>query len=211
MTLCTVLLVTLLAGINAGGEILFSEETLTLPTYETMPPDKLPLFYRSEEVQLAERHIYPYPFYDVQSGDKKDIQYKALILENEYLRLCVLPELGGRFYSMLDKTTGYEAVYKNRVVKPALIGTLGAWISGGVEWNTPHHHRATSMIPVDYAVSKNEADGSVTVWPSFGSAPRSVNTFAPALRPSVMATLSPDKAPSFTRAFLALPSCTTQR
>lgn len=164
MTLCTVLIVTLLAGINAGGEILFSEETLTLPTYETMPPDKLPLFFRSEDVQLAERHIYPYPFYDVQSGDKKDIQYKALILENEYLRLCVLPELGGRFYSMLDKTTGYEAVYKNRVVKPALIGTLGAWISGGVEWNTPHHHRATSMIPVDYAVSKNEADGSVTVW-----------------------------------------------
>ena len=84
---------------NLGvSEVSFSEETITLPTYETKSPDKVPLFFRSEEVQLAERHIYPYPFYDVQDAEKVDQEYKALILENEYLKICITPEMGGRLY-----------------------------------------------------------------------------------------------------------------
>ncbi len=157
------LLVLLLFGNLCSAEVTFSEETILLPTYETKVPDKVPLFFRSEEVQLAERHIYPYPFYDVQDTEKVDRTYKAIILENEYLKICVTPEMGGRLYYVLDKTNNYEVVYNNRVVKPALIGTLGAWTSGGVEWNTPHHHRATSLIPVDYSV-QNHDDGSKTVW-----------------------------------------------
>lgn len=156
------LLVSLLSTL-CTAEVILTEERLILPTYETKDPDKVPLFFRSEEVQLAERHIYPYPFYDVQSTEKIDKSYQALILENEYIRLCVTPELGGRLYYCQDKTNEYELVYYNHVVKPALIGTLGAWISGGVEWNTPHHHRATSMIPVDYAL-QNHKDGSKTIW-----------------------------------------------
>ena len=153
----------LLAGALCGAEVRISEETITLPTYAPCSPDKLPLFYRPEEVQLAEKHVYPYPFYDVQSVDKADKEYKAVILENEYIKLCVTPEMGGRLYYAIDKTNGYNLVYNNRVVKPALIGTLGAWTSGGVEWNTPHHHRATSLLPVDYTVEEH-ADGSKTVW-----------------------------------------------
>ena len=153
----------LLAGNLSGAEVRMSEETIILPTYEFANPDALPLFYRPEEVQLAEKHVYPYPFYDVQSVEKKDKEYRAVILENEYIKLCVTPQMGGRLYYALDKTNNYDLVYNNRVVKPALIGTLGAWTSGGVEWNTPHHHRATSLLEVDYTVEEN-ADGSKTVW-----------------------------------------------
>jgi len=140
-----------------------SEERILLPTYATKPPDKVPLFYRPEEVQLAERHIYPYPFYDVQDVAKEERDYLAVVLENEYLKLCITPEMGGRLYYALDKTNDYQIVYYNRVVKPALIGTIGAWTSGGIEWNTPHHHRATSLIDVDYTVTEG-SDGSKTVW-----------------------------------------------
>ena len=146
---------------NTG--VCLSEEQIVLPTYETKSPDRIPLFFRHEEVQLAERHIYPYPFYDVQATDKVDKTYKAVVLENEFLKICVTPEMGGRLYYALDKTNDYDLVYNNRVVKPALIGTIGAWTSGGVEWNTPHHHRATSLIDVDYTLEEHE-DGSTTVW-----------------------------------------------
>lgn len=152
-----------LAPALCGAEVRISEEKFILPTYETESPDKAPLFYRPEEVQLAEKHVYPYPFYDVKSTEKKDREYTAVVLENEYLKICVTPQMGGRLYYAIDKTNGYNIVYNNRVVKPALIGTLGAWTSGGVEWNTPHHHRATSLLGVDCTIEEN-ADGSKTVW-----------------------------------------------
>ena len=159
ITLFTLVLVSTFSN----AEVRISEETIVLPTYETAGPDKIPQFYRPEEVQLAEKHVYPYPFYDVKSGEKVDREYTGVILENEYIKICVTPEMGGRLYYALDKTNGYDIIYNNRVVKPALIGTLGAWTSGGVEWNTPHHHRATSLIDVDYTLTEN-ADGSKTVW-----------------------------------------------
>lgn len=146
-----------------AAEVTISEESIVLPTYETESPDKIPLFLRPEEVQLAEKHVYPYSFYDVQSDEKVDKTYTAVILENEYLKICVTPQMGGRLYYAIDKTNGYDIIYNNRVVKPALIGTLGAWTSGGVEWNTPHHHRATSLLEVDHTLVEN-ADGSKTVW-----------------------------------------------
>ncbi len=147
-----------------SAQLRLTEETITLPTYPTKAPDKNPVFYIPEESQLAERHIYPYPFTEVGSSEKKiDKQYKALILENEYLKVCVTPEMGGRIYYALDKTDGYNIVYYNHAVKPALIGMTGAWTSGGTEWNTPHHHRATSFLPVDYTLCDNE-DGSKTIW-----------------------------------------------
>ncbi len=145
------------------AQVSLVEETITLPTYPTKAPDKSPVFYIPQESQLAERHIYPYPFIEVGSSDKVDKEYKALILENEYLKICVTPEMGGRIYYALDKTNNYDIVYYNRVVKPALIGMIGAWTSGGTEWNTPHHHRPTSFLPVDYTLCENE-DGSKTIW-----------------------------------------------
>ncbi len=146
-----------------SAQVKLTEETITLPTYPTKAPDKSPVFYIPQESQLAERHIYPYPFVEVSDSGKVDKQYKALVLENEYLKVCVTPEMGGRIYYALDKTNNYDIVYYNRVVKPALIGMIGAWTSGGTEWNTPHHHRPTSFLPVDYTLCENE-DGSKTIW-----------------------------------------------
>ncbi|OHB66156.1 MAG: hypothetical protein A2Y77_13535 [Planctomycetes bacterium RBG_13_62_9] len=84
-------------------------------------------------------------------------------LENEYLKVGILPESGGKIFEAIDKTNGYNFFYRQHVIKPALISLLGAWISGGVEWDVPHHHRATSFLPVQYT-REESADGSQTVW-----------------------------------------------
>lgn len=96
-------------------------------------------------------------------NERKDKTYKALYLENEYIRLCLLPELGGKLYDGLDKTNGYHFIYRNHVIKPANIGMLGAWISGGIEWCVIHHHRASTFLPVDYFLTENP-DGGRTIW-----------------------------------------------
>jgi tetratricopeptide (TPR) repeat protein len=84
-------------------------------------------------------------------------------MENEYVKIGILPEIGGKIFEAVDKTNGYDFIYNQHVIKPALISLLGAWISGGIEWDLPHHHRATSFLPMQYKVEEN-ADGSKTVW-----------------------------------------------
>ena len=94
------------------------------------------------------------------SRQKVDRTYKALFLENEYLKVTCLPELGGRLHSVLDKTEGKEMFHLNRVIKPGMIAMRGAWISGGVEWNSgPHGHTVTVLSPVDALLGHN-LDGS---------------------------------------------------
>jgi tetratricopeptide (TPR) repeat protein len=121
------------------------------------------MFYAGREYQGARGPIYPYPLLDRLGDRREDRTYRALWLENEYVKLSVLPEIGGRIFTAQDKTNGYDFFYRQRVIKPALIGMLGAWISGGVEWNVFHHHRATSFMPVQSAIVENP-DGSRTVW-----------------------------------------------
>ena len=89
--------------------------------------------------------------------------YRAVFLENDYLKIMVLPELGGRLQMALDKTNQYHFIYYNRVIKPALVGLAGPWISGGLEFNWPQHHRPSTFLPVDCTYSTNP-DGSSTVW-----------------------------------------------
>lgn len=139
------------------------EEPLTIPTYEVGPPDRNPRFYTGRAYQGAQGRVYPYPMYDTLTDQRSDRTYRAVYIENEYLKVCVLPELGGRVFSAVDKSNGYELIYHQHVIKPALIGMLGAWVSGGIEWNLPHHHRATSALPVAHALKEN-ADGSKTIW-----------------------------------------------
>lgn len=94
---------------------------------------------------------------------KSNKTYHVVYLENEYVKISILPEIGGRLFSALDKTNNYDFIYKHSVVKPALIGLIGAWISGGIEWNIPHHHRASTFIPVQWSREENP-DGSKTIW-----------------------------------------------
>ena len=154
----------MLAALQAPAQtVRVEQKPLTLPTYEIGKPDANPIFFTGRVYQGAQGHIYPYPLYDILTDKKTDKTYKALYVENEYINVCVLPEIGGRILSATDKTNGYEIFYRQTGVKPALIGMLGAWLSGGVEWNFPHHHRPSSYMPVDWTTTDN-ADGSKTIW-----------------------------------------------
>jgi hypothetical protein len=139
------------------------EEKAVIPTYLAGDPEPNPMFFFGRTSQGAQGPIYPYPFYDRLTGRKVDKSYTMVYLENEYIRIGVLPEIGGRIFEGVDKTNNYNFFYRQHVIKPALIGLIGAWISGGVEWNIPHHHRASTFIPVQHKVEENP-DGSKTVW-----------------------------------------------
>ncbi|MHC4570821.1 MAG: DUF5107 domain-containing protein [Planctomycetota bacterium] len=139
------------------------QEPRVIPTYLIGKPDRNPRFYTGRTYQGAQGRVYPYPMLDVLTDNRQDKTYKALYLENEYLKISVLPEIGGRLFSALDKTNNYDFIYHQHVIKPALIGMLGAWISGGIEWNFPHHHRPSVFMPIDYVMQEN-ADGSSTIW-----------------------------------------------
>jgi len=139
------------------------EEQVTIPTYLIGPPDPNPQFYFGGASQGAQHRIYPYPAYDNLTTERVDKSYKMVYLENEYLKVGILPESGGKIFEAIDKTNGYNFFYRQHVIKPALISLLGAWISGGVEWDVPHHHRATSFLPLQYTM-EGSADGSKTIW-----------------------------------------------
>jgi len=139
------------------------EEPVPLPTYLVDPPDLNPRFYDGRAYQGAQGRVYPYPIYESLSQTRVVKEYDMVFLENEYIKINILPEIGGRLFGALDKTNNYDYIYRQHVIRPGLIGMLGAWISGGIEWNFPHHHRATAFMPVDYFMQKNE-DGSATMW-----------------------------------------------
>ena len=154
-----------LSGISVAfsGDVSFREDSIVLPTYAPGGYDKTPLFYTGRVYQGAQGRVYPYPMQDVLFDGKMDETYKYLTLQNRWFHVGLLPEHGGHLLNFTDKATGFETFYRQHVVKPALIGMLGAWISGGVEWNFPHHHRATTAMPIDWRTVANE-DGSKTIW-----------------------------------------------
>ncbi len=138
------------------------EEVVTIPTYEVGKPDKNPMFLEKRVYQGSSGKIYPYPSINEISRKKTQHAWKAVYLENEYIKVMILPELGGRIQRAYDKTNDYDFVYYNHVIKPALVGLCGPWISGGIEFNWPQHHRPTTYSPVDYKLTEND-DGSVTL------------------------------------------------
>jgi tetratricopeptide (TPR) repeat protein len=148
---------------SAIETVRLSEETWEIPTYPVGPPEVNPVFFDGRRYQGAKGPVYPYPLLDRLSTTKEPRSYKALVLENRYVSIAVLPELGGRIFAGQDKTNGYDFFYRQHVIKPALIGMAGAWISGGVEWNVFHHHRNTTFMPVDYTFEAHR-DGSKTIW-----------------------------------------------
>ena len=139
------------------------EEAVVIPTYEVGAADKNPMFLEKRVYQGSSGKIYPYPTTEKISREKKDKTYQAVYLENEYLKIMILPQLGGRVQRAYDKTNGYDFVYYNHVIKPALVGLTGPWISGGIEFNWPQHHRPTTFMPVDYVIQDNK-DGSKTLF-----------------------------------------------
>jgi tetratricopeptide (TPR) repeat protein len=163
VVLLTLLITFSITPAQADSTVKIYEEPLVIPAYEVGEPDPNPRFYTGRTYQGAQGRVYPYPMLDVLTDNRKDKTYKAVYVENEYIQICILPEIGGRVFAALDKTNNYDFLYRQHVIKPALIGMLGAWISGGIEWCIPHHHRATTFMPVDYTLQENP-DGSKTIW-----------------------------------------------
>jgi len=138
-------------------------EKLVLPTYMPAPPDKNPMFLEKRVYQGSSGKVYPLPFTDRITEKPVHRKWKAIWIENEFLRVLVLPEIGGRIHAIQDKTNGYDLIYNQHVIKPALVGLAGPWVSGGIEFNWPQHHRPATFLPVDHEIEKHP-DGSVTVW-----------------------------------------------
>lgn len=135
------------------------ESEVTLPTYPWQPDIKYPHFPETDG-----RDIYPYTMQDDLRPDRAPRTYKTVVLESDLVKLTFIPELGGRIWEAVDKVTGKPIFYVNHVVKPGLIAMRGAWISGGVEFNTgPQGHTVTAISPTDVLILPPEEDGSRSV------------------------------------------------
>ena len=133
------------------------EGTINIPTYLLGPEDPNPQF------PLVNSHnIYPYTALDDLTDNRQPKTYKAIYLENDYLKATILPQMDGRLYSLYNKVAKREVFYRNNVIKYGMVGLRGAWISGGVEWNFPNGHTTDTVSPVSSRFRQNP-DGSATV------------------------------------------------
>ena len=138
-------------------------EPLVIDTYMPLEPESKPAFFEQRVYQGSTGRVFPLPFHERISQSKQPHAWNAVHLENEWLRVAILPELGGRIHIGYDKVADYDFFYRNNVIKPALVSLTGPWISGGVEFNWPQHHRPATFLPTDFEI-EHEEDGSVTVW-----------------------------------------------
>ncbi len=134
-----------------------------IPTYIPKKANDLPMFFENKPYQGASGRLYPIPYSDGITDEKKDVEYDVFTLENEYIKTQVLPAIGGKILNGYDKVGSHNFIYNNEVIKPALVGLAGAWISGGIEFNWPQHHRPTTYMPLEAVIEEN-ADGGKTVW-----------------------------------------------
>src|ERR1035438_4186832 len=148
---------------DAKNLVTVRRKTVILPTYLPAQPDRNPMFLEKRVYQGSCGRVYPLPFVDRIAENPQPRAWEAVFIENQYLRLMVLPELGGRIHRAEDKTNGFDFIYHQPVVKPALVGLAGPWTGGGFEFNWPQHHRPSTFMPADVAVEKH-ADGAMTVW-----------------------------------------------
>ena len=138
-------------------------EKINIPTYPVGKPEKNPVFLEKRVYQGSAGSVYPNTIIEKISDEKSDQEYTAVFIENAYLKIMVLPELGGRIQRAYDKIRQRDFVYYNQVIKPALVGLTGPWISGGIEFNWPQHHRPSTFEAIDFTIEENE-DGSKSIW-----------------------------------------------
>ena len=100
---------------------------LNIPTYEPYPSEELPMFFEKRPYQGAEGRVYPIPYSDRLTNEPKDKEYDAVILKNEHIEVVLLPEIGGKIHKATDLHNGYEFIYGNTVIKPAMVGLAGPW------------------------------------------------------------------------------------
>jgi tetratricopeptide (TPR) repeat protein len=110
----------------------------------------------------AEQENYPYTLRQSVLPTETTHAWRAVFLENEYLKCTILPDVGGHIYTCIDKINGRPMFYANPSLKKALVAYRGAWAAFGVEFNFPVSHNWVTMSPVDFAYSK-ATDGSASV------------------------------------------------
>ncbi|MCL4694379.1 MAG: DUF5107 domain-containing protein, partial [Candidatus Hydrogenedentes bacterium] len=171
-----------LSAAARDGAVKAWEGEIVIPTYPIYGADVNPKIF-----ELEGSIVYPYTMQDHLSTVKEERTYRAVFLENEYLKVTCLPQIGGRIHSVLDKTTNEQMFHLNNVIKPGLIAMRGAWVSGGIEWNRgPQGHTVTSFSPVN-VVSQTHEDGSASLVIGY----REMNFHT---RWNVVLTLHPGKA-----------------
>jgi tetratricopeptide (TPR) repeat protein len=143
---------------SVRAQVKVSSGTITLPTYEEGKPDPNPPFDTYSTTQFS----YPYTLRKNLTGQKTEHIWRAVFLENEYLKCTVLPDIGGHVYTCVDKINGQSMFYANPSIKKAMIGYRGAWAAFGIEFNFPVSHNWVSMSPVDFSYSTHP-DGSASV------------------------------------------------
>ncbi|MBR1809256.1 MAG: DUF5107 domain-containing protein [Paludibacteraceae bacterium] len=145
------------------GEVRAWHEQVLIPTYGIGKEEKNPIFLEKRVYQGSSGSVYPYAVVEKIEDEKHDVPYDAYFIENYYVKIMILPALGGRVQMAWDKIKKRHFVYFNEVIKPALVGLTGPWISGGIEFNWPQHHRPSTFLPTDVNIEEN-SDGSKTVW-----------------------------------------------
>ncbi|QHN03601.1 DUF5107 domain-containing protein [Granulicella sp. WH15] len=146
------------------GSVKAWEEPVVMRSYLPAEPDPNPLFLEKRVYQGSSGRVYPMAVIDRIDTEPRSQEWKAVHIENEFIRLMIMPEIGGRIHVGYDKLNGYDFFYRQNVIKPALVGLAGPWISGGVEFNWPQHHRPATFMPVEVSIERDEKDGSVTIW-----------------------------------------------
>ena len=139
-------------------------ETMSIPTYPIMEAENMPMFNENRMHQGTKGN--PYPVKPVLSVVRENCQprdYEVVRMENDFIRLILIPELGGRVFEAYDKINHYDFLYRQHCIKPALIGAYGLWISGGLEFNWPFHHRPSTYMPVNFT-TETEPDGTAITW-----------------------------------------------
>lgn len=149
-------LIILLSMHKANAQnVSIKEETMSLDTYDFGKPNPVPILSENPK-------IFPYFKFEEYEHVSKNKNWQVVTLENDYIKVMVIPEIGGKIWGAIEKSTGEEFLYKNEVVKFRNIAMRGPWTSGGIEFNFGiiGHHPSTATS-VDYLTRTNH-DGSVS-------------------------------------------------
>ena len=146
-----------LSQTTVAQKALITEEERSFLTYPFGDPDPVPVLTSAKKYK-----IYPYHSFDGYSIKAVQKKWKVVKLENSYIEVYVLPEVGGKVWGAIEKSTGKEFIYRNEVMKFRDISWRGPWTSGGIEFNFGIiGHTPSTATPVDYLIRENK-DGSVS-------------------------------------------------
>ncbi|MDR2706514.1 MAG: DUF5107 domain-containing protein [Planctomycetaceae bacterium] len=142
---------------SGGKQAIVCEKNLELITYPFGDPNPVP---------HPKSVIYPYFKFEGYAHQGQPQEWKTVVLENDYIRVTVIPSIGGKIWGAIEKNSGKEFIYFNHVAKFRNIAMRGPWTSGGIEINFGIiGHAPTTATPVDYNTRKND-DGSVSCFVS---------------------------------------------